>query len=76
MSRYPVAIGGKADISLTISQQFWGEESPRVLGNPALCPSLRPAFRVRRGERSLCVAMRCYAQAIRRGAPCDFMPTA
>jgi len=43
-----------------------------VACDPALHPSLYPAFRVRRGRRSACTAMRTYVLAVRRGAPCDF----
>jgi hypothetical protein len=44
---------------------------------PALRPTLHPAFKVRRGERSLCAAVSVYVQPIRRGSPCDFyMPSA
>ena len=42
------------------------------LGDPALHPALRPAFKVRRGRRSACAAVRRHAPPIRRGTPCDF----
>ena len=42
------------------------------LGDPALRPALRPAFKVRRGRRSTCAAMCRHAPPIRRGAPRDF----
>ena len=38
----------------------------------ALHPTLRPAFKVRRGVRHACAAMRRHAPPIRRGAPRDF----
>ena len=44
---------------------------------PALRPTLHPAFKVRRGEPSLCATVSVYVQPIRRGSPCDFyMPSA
>jgi hypothetical protein len=41
---------------------------------PALRPSLRPTFRVRRGQRSAYAAMSRYTVAIRRGTPSTSMP--
>jgi hypothetical protein len=42
-------------------------------GDPALYPALRPAFRVRRGRRCTCAAMRRHAPPIPTCFPCDFM---
>lgn len=38
----------------------------------ALCPALRPTFKIRRGDRSLCVLMSHYAMMIVRRLRCDF----
>ena len=43
----------------------------RPLGDPALRPALRPAFKVRRGRRSICAAMRRHAPPIPTLCPCD-----
>jgi len=40
---------------------------------PALRPTLRPAFRVRRGQRSPCEAARNYMQPVRWGLASDFL---
>jgi hypothetical protein len=45
---------------------------PSPGGIPSLRPALHPAFKVRRGRRSLCAAMRRHAPPIRIRSPRDF----
>jgi hypothetical protein len=59
---------GNSRHSVPILRRFCGAPL-RVALPSAIHPALRPAFRVRQGERLLCEAMRRYVGAIRRGKP-------